>query len=188
MFVYLITNTVNGKRYVGQTIKSLEARWQQHKLLKNCRAFHGAIKKYGEDKFIIESIIEPPTIELMDEFESEYIRRYCTLVPNGYNLTEGGRVPRHNSETKEKMSLSHKGTTHPGYNNKSYWTPEKREERSKKHRGVLSSTNRLSEEQVKEIRRLYATNQYSQIEIGIMFSVNQTTISKIILKKSFKFV
>lgn len=31
MIVYLIRNKLNGKGYVGQTIRSLEQRWPEHK-------------------------------------------------------------------------------------------------------------------------------------------------------------
>jgi group I intron endonuclease len=109
MFVYLITNVIDGKRYVGQTTTSLKTRWWYHQRLKSCRYLHSAIKKHGAENFTIEVICEPPTIELMNELEAEYIRRYHTQVPNGYNLTEGGRVPRHNVVTREKMRLSHLG-------------------------------------------------------------------------------
>jgi len=109
MLVYLITNIIDGKRYVGQTTTSLEERFRLHKVLKSCRYLHSAIEKHGSENFIIEAVCEPPTIELMNELEAEYIRRYCTRAPNGYNLTEGGRVPRHNEVTREKMRLSHTG-------------------------------------------------------------------------------
>ena len=109
MIVYIITNTVNGKRYVGQTVFMLEKRWKQHQKSPRCHALHNAIEKYGAKNFIIEPIIEVPTIELLNEFEAEYIKKYCTLAPNGYNLTEGGRAPRHNVETRAKMSRSRIG-------------------------------------------------------------------------------
>ena len=47
MFVYLITNTINGKRYVGQTKRTLHERWWQHTHQKNCRYLSAAINKYG---------------------------------------------------------------------------------------------------------------------------------------------
>ncbi len=109
MFVYLITNIVNGKRYVGQTIHTLEWRWKQHLKKGKFTALRNAINKYGADKFIIESICEPPTIELMNEFEQEYIQRYCTMSPNGYNLTTGGERPSPSQETRAKQSHAQLG-------------------------------------------------------------------------------
>ena len=90
MFVYLITNLINGKRYIGQTSKSLEQRWYLHQHRPNCKALHSAIKKYGADNFSIEILDSAPTRELLGELEVEYIHRYCTISPNGYNLTAGG--------------------------------------------------------------------------------------------------
>ncbi len=109
MFVYLITNTINGKRYVGQTRRTLARRWKQHQVSKGCCALNSAIQKYGVENFTIEPICEPPTIELMNEFEKEYIERYCTLVPNGYNLMTGGPAPQHSEETRKKISDAHMG-------------------------------------------------------------------------------
>ncbi len=109
MFVYLITNTINGKRYVGQTRRTLSRRWKQHCDSAGCCALNGAIKKHGAENFIIEVICEPLTFDLMNEFEAEYIVRYNTLVPNGYNLTTGGLAPQHSEETKRKLSAAQKG-------------------------------------------------------------------------------
>jgi group I intron endonuclease len=117
MFVYLITNTINGKRYVGQTKTSLEVRWNQHqKNRTRLSALHGAVKKYGAGNFIIEPIIEVPTKELANEFEIEYIEKYCSKAPNGYNLTDGGEGTVNcfpNEETRKKMSEAHKGVPRP---------------------------------------------------------------------------
>jgi group I intron endonuclease len=90
MLVYLITNTVNGKRYIGQTSYSLEKRWFLHCNRKSCTALHNAINKYGADKFTAEILFSVPTKELAGELEIEYIKRYNTKAPNGYNLTDGG--------------------------------------------------------------------------------------------------
>lgn len=90
MLVYLITNTINGKRYVGQTSGSLERRWFLHKNRKSCTALRSAIDKYGENNFTVEALFSVPTKELTGELEIEYIARYNTRAPNGYNLTKGG--------------------------------------------------------------------------------------------------
>lgn len=202
MFVYLITNTINGKRYVGQTTASLEQRWRFHKRLNGCRYLHAAILKYGENNFTIESICEPPTIELMNEFEAEYIRRYNTLIPNGYNLTDGGAAPRHSTDTKKRMSQSHKGLRHSNPDSyKKAWTQERREAtrqrlitqwqddelRAKRtpKKGINSCNSRLSSEQVKEIRKLWFTGEYTQTKLATMFPISQTGISKIILNHTY---
>ena len=53
MLIYAIRNTVNGKVYIGQTVRSLEQRWAQHVLLSRVRNMPvcRAIRKHGADKF-----------------------------------------------------------------------------------------------------------------------------------------
>lgn len=100
-FIYLITNKVNGKQYVGQTRSTIEERWRNHKCNVNVKhkqkfALHLAMNKYGIENFIIqeiEKIIKPTIEELLNELnekEIDYIKQLTTLCPNGYNLTEGG--------------------------------------------------------------------------------------------------
>lgn len=109
MFVYLITNIVNGKRYVGQTTKTLSQRWGQHQRKGDCIVLYKAVIKYGASNFIIESICEPPTIELMNELERECILRYCTQVPNGYNVTGGGEgLFNPSKEVRQRLSEANK--------------------------------------------------------------------------------
>lgn len=181
MFVYLITNTINGMRYVGQTTTSLEERFRLHKALKNCRYLHAALEKYGSENFTIEAICEPLTIELMNEFEAEYIKRYNTLAPNGYNLTEGGRVPRHNEITRRKMSLSHLGIKR---------SEESCRKSAEKLRGIKrkheQTTRKLSLEQAAEVRRLYALGKTTQMELSTKFGINQQQISKLVRNLIYK--
>src|SRR5271166_4821159 len=104
MIVYLVTNTINGKRYVGQTSQRLAARWWGHVRRDHCRILHNAIAKHGKENFSVEAICEVPTKELANEFEKEYIARYCTLAPNGYNIQLGGdNRPPMSEEQKEKL-------------------------------------------------------------------------------------
>ena len=87
--INLITNLVNGKQYVGQSIH-IKHRWIQHKnSYNNNYPISKAIQKYGRDNFKFE-IIENCLPEELDEKEIYYIKFYNTIVPNGYNVTYGG--------------------------------------------------------------------------------------------------
>lgn len=87
-YIYKITNKVNGKVYIGQTRYTVEFRWRQHQHKKDNTYFHNAIKKYGADNFIVETL-EECECEKLDSREIFYIAKYNTFK-DGYNLTLGG--------------------------------------------------------------------------------------------------
>lgn len=58
--IYRITNLVNNKIYIGQTIRDLKVRFKQHCYKKGCTYLHNAILKYGKENFKIELIEEVP--------------------------------------------------------------------------------------------------------------------------------
>ena len=89
--IYKITNTINGKSYIGQTIRPLKRRWQEHcQNVERCRALHRAITKYGKENFIVEEIDVADTSKELNDKEIYWIKFYNTMTPNGYNMTEGG--------------------------------------------------------------------------------------------------
>jgi group I intron endonuclease len=93
MLVYLITNKINGRQYVGQTSKTLESRWYDHINVRNrpsCSYLHNAILKHTPEQFNIETLVIVETKEQMDLYEKVFIKALNTKVPNGYNLTDGG--------------------------------------------------------------------------------------------------
>ena len=114
-YIYCITNLANGKRYVGQTINYYKQRWSKHISLmekKNgCPALKSAMLKYGMDRFKFEVIIICFDEDL-DRIETEYIAKYGTMVPNGYNISPGGAASygfqgkTHSEESREKMSIA----------------------------------------------------------------------------------
>lgn len=113
-FIYVIENTQNDKKYVGQTTKTIEERFKTHKynariLLGQCRCIENAIHKYGEENFTIK-LVKECLISELNFWEDFYIKEFSTIVPNGYNLMTGGGNGRvHNQETKDKMSQSRLG-------------------------------------------------------------------------------
>jgi predicted DNA-binding protein YlxM (UPF0122 family) len=92
--IYIITNSINNKVYIGQTIQSLKERWQGH-CRKACSIGEGnmlikkAIFKYGKVNFKIEEL-EKCNLDILDEREIYYINLYDSYN-NGYNLTKGGK-------------------------------------------------------------------------------------------------
>lgn len=110
MIVYLITNKINGKRYVGQTVQCLPYRWSAHTNEKSqCVALNRAIQKYGKENFEIKVLSKCNSLEEMNHRENYYIKLFKTLAPYGYNLTTGGDGRKCSEETRKKMSISQKG-------------------------------------------------------------------------------
>lgn len=94
MIIYQAKNKINGKKYIGQTIRSFVQRKYEHiAASKNgCKNyFHSAIRKYGKENFewtiLEENVLNK---KRLDEIEIFYIGYFDTLAPNGYNLTIGG--------------------------------------------------------------------------------------------------
>lgn len=109
-YIYKITNIVNGKVYIGQTIRKPSLRWNEHKSESLCpTARHGyfyhlhcAIRKYGIESFVFEIIDECPDDERF-RIETKYILKYQSNDPKkGYNyVVEGsGRTPYSSQEIK----------------------------------------------------------------------------------------
>jgi group I intron endonuclease len=115
-YIYKITNIVTKKAYIGETIQDVNKRWNTHKNLaklnKGCPALKEALNKYGIENFKFEVLII-----CFDEdrliYEKEYITKYNTIAPNGYNISEGGCERgftglKHTDEAKQKISKASK--------------------------------------------------------------------------------
>lgn len=92
-YVYVITNILNGKQYVGVTEGSLKERYRLH--LKDCktdrcknRPLYYDMNKYGAENFSIEELEECNNKDKFDR-ECYWINKLDTYK-NGYNLTYGG--------------------------------------------------------------------------------------------------
>lgn len=112
-YIYCYTNKTNNKQYIGQT-NNLERRKKQHiqdsihqhlgHEIAYEQPIHCAIRKYGIDNFNIEvlKVIDTQDWNEVNKIESEYIKKYNTLSPNGYNLKAEGAA----NQGKNKSKLS----------------------------------------------------------------------------------
>lgn len=95
--IYCYKNLINGKEYIGQT-NNLKRRMKQH--LQDSyhnydnnrynQVIHQAIRKYGIENFQISILEDEISDETIDEKEKCYIKKHNSILPNGYNMTEGG--------------------------------------------------------------------------------------------------
>lgn len=119
-YIYKITNKINNKIYIGQTIKNRPTdRFSQHKYAarhldqdNGISYLHRAMNKDGVDNFDFE-IIEEIDNSLLNEQEKYWINFYNCQMPNGYNMTIGGEGAQGYSrpqtiEEREKRKESNK--------------------------------------------------------------------------------
>jgi group I intron endonuclease len=124
--IYCYTNKINGKKYVGQTTKSLQHRHKQHIGMSNWKnnknynlPFYKAIRKYGIENFKLEVLERNKTLNELNLLERKYISKFNSLAneKNGYNVSDGGsngsplagKSEEKINEWKRKISESKKG-------------------------------------------------------------------------------
>ncbi len=112
MFLYVITNLINGKRYVG-IAQDYERRWGEHRTGHGSKLVYQAIQKYGIDNLEF-TVVCKGTEEYVKEMEVRAIKLLDTKAHSGYNLTDGGEGStgwKHSDETRKRMRENSRGTT-----------------------------------------------------------------------------
>lgn len=110
--VYRITNTINGKSYIGFTSGSLLSRWRSHCYVARKGGgfyFHHAIRKYGIVNFKPEILEEGWDPKIGKDIREPY---WISVLCPEYNMTAGGEGilgRTHSTETRERMSRSNLG-------------------------------------------------------------------------------
>jgi hypothetical protein len=107
-----MTNTENGKVYVGQTVSHRKnhakyrpfghlGRFKDHisEAMCNtkkhqCKYLNSAIRLYGPEKFTVK-LMEVCSTDELNEREAFHIQNSNSLYPTGYNLTTGGKTLKH---------------------------------------------------------------------------------------------
>jgi hypothetical protein len=124
-FVYIITNLINGKQYIGDhSTNDLDDQY-----LGGGIYLSKAKKKYGKQSFELKIIEFFPTKQEAFNIQEKYINEYNTLSPNGYNISPKGGLgvkECHSKKTCKKISKSLTGKKH---------TEEQRKNQSNAHKG-----------------------------------------------------
>lgn len=106
MFIYQITNKINGKRYVGKTSKkTIQDRWKTH-LSDSKRSntkLYNAIKKYGGENFSID--VFEQTGNVSREKLNERERYWIEVLEPEYNMTKGGDGGWINDQTGKRWKI-----------------------------------------------------------------------------------
>ena len=110
--IYKHTCLISGKCYIGQTVKSLERRWQEHcadAKYNTRRKFMLALKKYGTIDWSHEILFESEDSRVINDKEIEYIKLFDS-VKKGYNTSyeKFRNNTLHRAESIEKMKISQK--------------------------------------------------------------------------------
>ena len=191
-FIYITTNMINGKKYIGQ--KRFDNLWRNY--LGSGVTLKKAIKKYGKENFSREIVALSYSKIESNLLEIEFIKIHNAVDNEDYyNISTGGDSGSVGSkyimseDHKQKISLATKGKT---------------KNRTKKRKGVkgtnlgikkseetkLKMSNsriKLTKEQVFEIREKYSTGKYKQVELSKEYFVDYSTISNVVnFKKAYK--
>jgi group I intron endonuclease len=106
--IYLVTNLITNKQYVGQTRRDLNKRFIQHiskgNYSYNDSFLSASIKKHGRHNFKIEVLMSFDFINQyeLNKLEELFIKEINTIAPNGYNKSPGCSVTQLTEEGRLK--------------------------------------------------------------------------------------
>lgn len=177
-YIYKITNTKNGKFYIGKT-EDLSRRWSDHKYKAKSGKTHlyNAICKYGEDTFDIEEIDSHENEDVAYALEKHWIEKLDSRNPDiGYNLAEGGRggfcgtIP--SEKTRKKLSDFHKQRPRKPVSEST--KAKIKEARANQYRQLLDIDLK------NKILSMYRTNNYTKQQVADRFDIKLSTVKSVI--------
>ena len=112
-YIYKITNTLTNHEYIGQRKLRKNKTPKDDNYMGSGTYIKKSVLKYGVENFkkeILKNDLKCQTSSNL--YEIYFIKKYNTLIPNGYNLTIGGcslSGYKHREDTKQKISIKSKG-------------------------------------------------------------------------------
>lgn len=147
VYIYKITNTINNKCYIGQSIQTNNIRLNNHRYLLRANRhsnpyLQSAWNFYGEEAFVFEKIKFAQTTEELDSLEKQLIQEHGSDNREfGYNIFSGGHhqhgVP---DEVRLKIGNANRGNRHSD-EQRQRWAMEKRKNTYASH--ILSPDETL---------------------------------------------
>lgn len=144
--VYLLTNHVSGKQYVGKTVLSARHRCIDHSYARSAsHALNHAIKKYGWNSFSVQVLYQGVDNREICAVERAAITVHNTFKPNGYNLTVGGEGSeghRLSEEHKRKLGDIWRGKKLPAEHRAKMSATRRGRKLSLEHAAAISAGKR----------------------------------------------
>lgn len=212
-------------KYIGQTIQTEKRKnskyaeryntpenllLERKRVHKNgqCRYLRNAIDKYGFDSFdfkveiIFYGLSENDIRIKADELEIEYIKKFNTFAPNGYNLTTGGQKQQQLSEDTCKLlseigkarrgkytaaaraNMSKALMNHPvsSETRNKISESQKKSFTDQRKKQISERNSKLNNHQKNEIFEKYETQNISVSSLADEYNVTITTITNLLKK------
>lgn len=173
--IYKAENKVTGEVYIGATKLSLNSRKYNHEYNaanNPTSKLHQSIAKHGKENFewtVIDSADNKEDALLL---ERVYIDHYLSFYSlNGNRGGQGLSGRKHSDETKQLMRDKKLGIPKSDQHKMNMSKSAKG-----KHHGELSGLSKLTEKDVREIKRLLSATKLTQHQIANFFNVSQPTI------------
>jgi len=178
--IYMHTNILTGKSYVGVTVFTMEERWMRHVWAaktghEDCY-FHRAITKYGAGCWLHTILEVCPDAKSGNAAEAKWVRELETRK-SGYNMTEGGDGMRNPApETRAKLAQATKRLMTPERRKelaelaRKQATPEARKAQAEfmsgpnsPNRGRLRPCSEATREKIRRANRMFTREQDTEI-------------------------
>lgn len=190
--IYVITNRLNQKQYIGQAMlycrdghgtfkkHGAKGRFIQHcneakRGRYKCPRLEKSIHKHGQSSFQVDVLLQC-RLEDMNYYEELFINRFGTLSPSGYNLDTGGRNGRIISEeTRRKMSENRQGIRHTQETRERLRTANTGNSHTNETRAKMSTTRKGKERDIANHRDLpkYISKLGSGYQVTYGFGKNR---------------
>jgi group I intron endonuclease len=180
-FVYITTNTINGKQYIGD--HSCDILEKDNYLGSGKTALIPAIKKYGRKNFKKEILEFFPTKQEAFNAQEKYISKYNTMAPLGYNIS-----PKGGSQCSGGISEETKRLMRESAKNRPPVSEKSKEKNRKAHLGNTNASGKRAKEFSDKMRVINIGNknakgkrtpeQIENIRLGTIHAMNRLKLNK----------